>query len=102
MTPGGYSLVIRTRAHSTLETARFTVFRAKFFALSRVGILDTARLCQSSSRVPQPHRARGGAAPAGHDHRWPRVQKANALYRSISLAAAPRSCMRLRLWQFKP
>lgn len=79
------------------------MFRAKFFALSRVGILDGGVFVRELlDASPQPHSARGGAAPAGHDHRWPRVQKANALYRSISLAAAPRSCMRLRLWQFKP
>ena len=71
VTPGGYSLVIRTRAHSTLETARFTVFRAKFFALSRVGILDTASLSELLSRPPSPtaHAAaqrRQGTTTAGH------------------------------------
>ena len=73
------------------------VLRAVACRYSRHGVFVRAPLAS-----PQPHSARGGAAPAGHDHRWPRVQKANALYRSISLAAAPRSCMRLRLWQFKP
>ena len=75
------------------------VLRAVACRYSRHGVFDFVRAPLAS---PQPHSARGGAAPAGHDHRWPRVQKANALYRSISLAAAPRSCMRLRLWQFKP
>ena len=102
VTPGGYSLVIRTRAHSTLETASVhrvprQVLRAVACRYSRHGVFVRAPLAS-----PLPHSARGGAAPAGHDNRWPRVQKANALYRSISLAAAPRSCMRLRLWQFKP
>jgi hypothetical protein len=73
------------------------VLRAVACRYSRHGVFVRAPLAS-----PQPHSARGGAAPAGHGHRWPRVQKANALYRSISLAAAPRSCMRLRLWQFKP
>ena len=78
------------------------------------GILDTRRLCQSFSRVPPSPtgtstgtyrhaaaRRRQGTAAGTAGHASKRG-KANALYRSISLAAAPRSCMRLRLWQFRP
>lgn len=50
---------------------RFTVFRAKFFALSRVGILDMASLSELLSRPPSPtaHAAaqrRQGTTTAGH------------------------------------
>ena len=73
----------------------------------------TASLSELLSRPPSPTgtstgtyrhaaaRRRQGTAAGTAGHASKRG-KANALYRSISLAAAPRSCMRLRLWQFRP